>query len=88
MPGPLILAGTGLGMLIAPVINTGTVGVARQDAGVASATVTVGQMPGATGAVIGGVLLRRGPLDQKRTPSPAHGGVTTAQTEVSREQVR
>ena len=29
----------------------------------------------AGGAVVGGVLLRRGPLDQKRTASPAHGGV-------------
>jgi EmrB/QacA subfamily drug resistance transporter len=44
--GPLILAGVGLGMVIAPVINTGTFGVAPQDAGVASATVTVGQMLG------------------------------------------
>jgi EmrB/QacA subfamily drug resistance transporter len=44
--GPLILTGIGLGMVIAPVINTGTFGVAPQDAGVASATVTVGQMLG------------------------------------------
>jgi hypothetical protein len=121
-------------MVIAPVINTGTFGVAPQDAGVASATVTVGQMLGgsigtsllntifagavasyiaahlatagligrqalmgsalahgydtgfwwiagifAVGAVVGGVLLRRGPLDQKRTLSPAPGGMTTAQ---------
>jgi EmrB/QacA subfamily drug resistance transporter len=44
--GPLILAGVGVGMVIAPVINTGTFGVAPQDAGVASATVTVGQMLG------------------------------------------
>jgi hypothetical protein len=44
--GPLILAGIGLGMVIAPAINTGTFGVAPQDAGVASATVTVGQMLG------------------------------------------
>ena len=44
--GPLILAGTGLGMVIAPSINTGTFGVAPQDAGVASATVTVGQQLG------------------------------------------
>jgi EmrB/QacA subfamily drug resistance transporter len=44
--GPLIVAGIGLGMVIAPVINTGTFGVAPQDAGVASATVTVGQMLG------------------------------------------
>jgi EmrB/QacA subfamily drug resistance transporter len=44
--GPLILAGIGLGMVIAPSINTGTFGVAPQDAGVASATVTVGQQLG------------------------------------------
>jgi EmrB/QacA subfamily drug resistance transporter len=44
--GPLILAGIGLGMVIAPAINTGTFGVAPQDAGVASATVTMGQMLG------------------------------------------
>ena len=44
--GPLILAGIGLGLVIAPAINTGTFGVAPQDAGVASATVTVGQMLG------------------------------------------
>src|ERR1700678_243939 len=46
--GPLILAGVGLGMVIATGINTGTFGVAPQDAGVASATVTVGQMLGAS----------------------------------------
>ena len=46
MLGPLILAGVGLGMVIAPAINTGTFGVAPQDAGVAAATVTVGQMLG------------------------------------------
>ena len=46
--GPIILAGIGLGMVIAPVINTGTFGVAPQDAGVASATVTVGQQLGAS----------------------------------------
>src|SRR6266568_2224868 len=44
--GPTILAGVGMGMIIAPAINTGTFGVAPQDAGVASATVTVGQMLG------------------------------------------
>jgi hypothetical protein len=46
--GPLILAGIGMGIVIAPAINTGTFGVAPQDAGVASATVTVGQMLGAS----------------------------------------
>src|SRR6185436_7116960 len=44
--GPIILAGVGVGMVIAPAINTGTFGVAPQDAGVASATVTVSQMLG------------------------------------------
>src|ERR1700719_1832604 len=44
--GPIILAAIGLGIVIAPAINTGTFGVAPQDAGVASATVTVGQMLG------------------------------------------
>ena len=46
--GPIILASIGLGLVIAPVINTGTYGVAPQDAGVASATVTVGQQLGAS----------------------------------------
>ena len=46
--GPIILTGVGLGMVIAPSINTGTFGVAPQDAGVASATVTVGQQLGAS----------------------------------------
>jgi EmrB/QacA subfamily drug resistance transporter len=52
--GPLILVGVGLGMVIAPAINTGTFGVGLQDAGVASATVTVGQQLGAS---IGASLL-------------------------------
>src|SRR5712692_5678023 len=141
--GPLILAGIGLGMVIAPAINTGTFGVAPQDAGVASATVTVGQMLGASvgtsllntifaaavtsyiaahlatarligrhalaglalahgydsaywwtagifaaGAVIGGVLIRGGPLGPKRTPSAAGVGATPAQAEASGERVR
>jgi hypothetical protein len=98
--GPLVLAGTGLGMVIAPAINAGTFGVAPQDAGAASATVTVGQMLGgsvgtsllntifAAGAVVGGVLLRRGPLGQPRTPSSAPGGVTAVQAEAGREQAR
>ena len=46
--GPLIMIGVGLGMVIAPSINTGTFGVAPQDAGVASASVTVGQQLGAS----------------------------------------
>ena len=46
--GPIIVAGFGLGMVVAPSINAGTYGVAPQDAGVASATVTVGQQLGAS----------------------------------------
>ena len=131
--GPLILTGIGLGLVIAPSINTGTFGVAPQDAGVASATVTVGQQLGASigtsllntifasavtsyltlhiasarvigrealaglalahgydtafwwiagifagGAIVGGLLFRRGPLYRKDAPGAAgrrgHGG--------------
>ena len=46
--GPLVLIGLGLGSVIAPSINVGTYGVAPQDAGAASATVTVGQQLGAS----------------------------------------
>ena len=44
--GPLIVAGIGMGLVIAPSINTGTFGVAPQDAGVASATLNAGQQLG------------------------------------------
>ena len=46
--GPIVVVGIGIGMVIAPSISTGTFGVAPQDAGVASATVTVGQQLGAS----------------------------------------
>ena len=46
--GPIMVIGIGLGMVVAPAINTGTFGVAPQDAGVASATVTIGQQLGAS----------------------------------------
>jgi hypothetical protein len=117
-------------MVIAPSINTGTFGVAPRDAGVASATVTVGQQLGASigtsllntifasavasyltlhvaearligrpalaglalahgydiafwwiagifasGAVVGGSLLRRGPLYRKGSQDPQAAGV-------------
>jgi EmrB/QacA subfamily drug resistance transporter len=136
--GPIILAAVGLGLVIAPVINTGTFGVAPQDAGIASATVTVGQQLGASvgtallntifaaavtsyltahlaaarligrpaltglalahgydtafwwiagifacGAVVGGTLLRPGPLVHKDTLSPSHGEVPAAQAGAS-----
>jgi hypothetical protein len=46
--GPLMAAGLGLGFTIAPSMNTGTSGVAPQDAGAASATLTTGQQVGAS----------------------------------------
>ena len=44
--GPLMVAGLGFGFAIAPSMNTGTSGVAPQDAGVASATLNTGQQIG------------------------------------------
>ena len=52
--GPLLLTGIGLGLSIAPAFNTGTYGVAQSDAGVASATLNVGQQLGGS---IGTALL-------------------------------
>ncbi len=46
--GPLMGAGLGFGFTIAPSMNTGTFGVAPQDAGVASATLNTGQQIGAS----------------------------------------
>ena len=48
MLGPIIVSGIGMGMVFAPAINAGTFGVAPQDAGVASATLNVGQQLGAS----------------------------------------
>jgi hypothetical protein len=42
----------------------------------------------ASGAVVGGVLLRCGPLAQQRTPSPSPGRIATAQTGASQERAR
>jgi EmrB/QacA subfamily drug resistance transporter len=44
--GPLMVTGMGFGFTIAPSMNTGTFGVARQDSGVASATLNTGQQIG------------------------------------------
>jgi EmrB/QacA subfamily drug resistance transporter len=44
--GPLLVAGLGFGFTIAPSMNTGTFGVAPQDAGVAAATLNTGQQIG------------------------------------------
>jgi EmrB/QacA subfamily drug resistance transporter len=139
--GPLILIGIGLGTVIAPAINAGTFGVAPHDAGIASATVTVGQQLGASvgtsllntifaaavtaytaahlasarlagrqaltglalvhgydtafwwtagifavGAVIGGTLLRRGPLVPAGSPAQAPGEVPATQAKAGPRQ--
>ncbi len=52
--GPMLVAGAGIGLSMPPSMNTGTFGVARQDAGVASATLNVGQQLGGS---IGTALL-------------------------------
>jgi EmrB/QacA subfamily drug resistance transporter len=44
--GPLMVTGTGMGLLFSTAINTGTYGVDPQDAGVASASVNTGQQLG------------------------------------------
>ena len=44
--GPLMVTGLGFGLTMAPSMNTGTFGVAPQDAGVASATLNTGQQIG------------------------------------------
>ena len=52
--GPLLVTGAGIGLSMPPSMNTGTFGVAPTDAGVASATVNVGQQLGGS---IGTALL-------------------------------
>src|SRR5204863_1122068 len=42
----LLIIGAGFGLVFAPVFNSGTFGVAPQDAGVASATINTGQQLG------------------------------------------
>jgi EmrB/QacA subfamily drug resistance transporter len=44
--GPLMITGTGMGLLFSTAMNTGTYGVAQSDAGVASASVNTGQQLG------------------------------------------
>jgi EmrB/QacA subfamily drug resistance transporter len=52
--GPMLVTGAGIGLSMPPSMNTGTFGVARSDAGVASATLNVGQQLGGS---IGTALL-------------------------------
>jgi EmrB/QacA subfamily drug resistance transporter len=76
--GPLVLIAIGMGLVIAPSFNTGTYGVAPQDAGIASATVTVSQQLGAS---VGTALLNTiyasavaSYLAANLAPSGAHRG--------------
>jgi EmrB/QacA subfamily drug resistance transporter len=51
--GPLLVTGAGLGTTVPAAINTGTFGMALADAGVASATINVGQqLGGSTGTAL------------------------------------
>ncbi len=51
--GPLLVAGAGLGTTVPAAINTGTFGMQPHDAGVASATINVGQqLGGSTGTAL------------------------------------
>src|SRR5712691_5369704 len=52
--GPLMITGVGMGLMFSTCLNTGTYGVAPQDAGVASASVNTGQQLGGS---IGTALL-------------------------------
>ena len=74
--GPIVVAGLGLGMVVAPAINTGTFGVAPQDAGVASATVTVSQQLGAS---IGTSLLNTIFATAVASYAAAHGAASINQ---------
>ena len=142
----LLMMGLGLGLVFAPVFNTGTFGVPPQDTGVAAATVNTGQQLGgsigtsllntifasavasyiashitpgallhgrpgpqliglalvhgyttafwwsaaifASGAVICGTLLRRGPLTQAAVPQGAAAAAPSAQASAESPAVR
>ena len=80
--GPLLVIGLGIGQVVAPAVNTGTYGVASYDAGVASATVNVGQQLGGS---IGTALLNTlvasataGYLTSHLNPRTAVGGSPSA----------
>jgi EmrB/QacA subfamily drug resistance transporter len=75
---PLLVTALGLGLVIAPAINTGTFGVRTSDAGVASATVNTGQQLGGS---VGTALLNTvaasaaaGYLTAHVSPATAPGG--------------
>ncbi|MGD0554324.1 MAG: MFS transporter [Streptosporangiaceae bacterium] len=80
--GPLLVAGFGLGNIFPTAINTGTFGVDRRDAGVASASVNTGQQLGGS---IGTALLNTMATSAAATyiASHLHGRPTPALTQLA-----
>jgi EmrB/QacA subfamily drug resistance transporter len=83
--GPLLLAGAGLGLSVAPSFNTGTYGVAPNDAGVASATLNVGQQLGGS---IGTALLNTIATSAAATYVASHLTPAIAASPAARAAVR
>ncbi|HEX5189717.1 MAG TPA: MFS transporter [Streptosporangiaceae bacterium] len=83
--GPLLLAGAGLGLSVAPAFNTGTFGVAASDAGVASATLNVGQQLGGS---IGTALLNTIATSAAATYVASHLTPAAAASPTARAAVR
>ena len=83
--GPLLLTGTGLGLSIAPAFNTGTFGVRPGDAGVASATLNVGQQLGGS---IGTALLNTIATSAAATFVASHLSPAAAASPTARAAVR
>jgi EmrB/QacA subfamily drug resistance transporter len=66
LPG-LIIIGLGMGCIFAPAFGTATLGVDRQEAGIASAMVNTSQQVGGS---VGTALLSSPALPRQRSPSP------------------
>jgi EmrB/QacA subfamily drug resistance transporter len=83
--GPLVVTGIGLGLSVAPSFNTGTYGVAPNDAGVASATLNVGQQLGGS---IGTALLNTIATTAAATFAASHLTPSIAASPAARAAVR
>jgi EmrB/QacA subfamily drug resistance transporter len=83
--GPLLVTGAGLGMSVAPGFNTGTFGVAANDAGVASATLNVGQQLGGS---IGTALLNTIATSAAATYVASHFSPAAAASPTARAAIR
>jgi EmrB/QacA subfamily drug resistance transporter len=83
--GPLLVFGAGLGLSVAPAFNTGTFGVAPDDAGVASATLNVGQQLGGS---IGTALLNTIATSAAATFVASHVTHAAAASPTARAAVR